>query len=525
MQRPTKIPTISLSNSPESPKKLKLIFQTPKHKHTSSLITPKASNIKCKPLTTLVSNSKLSISKLMSPSLASLKLNSKHKHAFSENASGLIKNLNPIKGKQISSLDKKPTWKSMLLPLTSETVLRLFSSSLNSYEHKEILSYTEIYYISYGMPKLKPTSQSNFGFDDDKGDYKIFISDHIAYRYEIKSLMGRGSFGQVVKVFDHKEKKEIALKIIKNRPRFYQQALEEIEILKYIKDKDPNDIYCIVHILGDFVFRNHMCIMFDILSIDLYQYIKLNNYQGLPLPTIKKLAAQILQALRLIDRYKIIHCDLKPENILLKSITGTTLKVIDFGSACFYEKRMYTYIQSRFYRSPEVILGLSYTTSIDMWSFGCILSELYTGKPIFPGENESDQLLCIMEVLGLPPKYLLDKGTKVKLFFNDDNKPKIVLNSKGKKRSPATKSLREILFGCEDGFYDLVEQCLEWDHHKRITPDDALLHEWMFEEYQIQRVKRENMHQRACSDGSFLKLPRKFDKLGSYIEGTSNIAS
>lgn len=258
MQKPTKIPAISLSNSPESPKKLKLIFQTPKHKHTASLITPKASNIKCKPLTTLVSQSKLSISKLMSPSVACLKLNSKHKHAFSEHTPGSVKNAKPIKGKPTASPDKKPTWKSMLLPLTNETVLRLFSNSLNSYEQTEILSYTEIFYIGYGVPKLKPISQCNFGFDDDKGDYKIFTSDQIAYRFEIKSLMGRGSFGQVVKAFDHKEKKEIALKIIKNRPRFYQQALEEIEILKYIKDKDPNEAYCVVHLLGNFVFRNHM---------------------------------------------------------------------------------------------------------------------------------------------------------------------------------------------------------------------------------------------------------------------------
>ncbi|OMJ85296.1 hypothetical protein SteCoe_13388 [Stentor coeruleus] len=523
MQKPTKIPTISLSNSPESQKKLKLVFQTPKHKHTSSLITPKASNIKCKPLTTLVSQSKLSISKLMSPSVACLKLNSKHKHAFSEHIPGSNKNSKLIKEKQISSPEKKPTWKNMLLPITSETALQLFSSSLNLHEQTEIISYTEIYYIAYGIPKLKPTLQNNFIFDDDKGDYKIFISDQIAYRYEIKSLMGRGSFGQVVKAYDHKEKKEIALKIIKNRPRFYQQALEEIEILKYIKDKDPNEVYCVVHLLGSFVFRNHMCIMFEMLSIDLYQYIKLNKFQGLPLPTIKKLARQILQALRLIDRYKIIHCDLKPENILLKSITGTALKVIDFGSACFYEKRMYTYIQSRFYRSPEVILGLSYTTSIDMWSFGCILSELYTGRPIFPGENESDQLLCIMEVLGLPPEYLLDKGTRVKLFF-DDNKPKIVQNSKGKKRYPGTKNLRDILFECDDGFYDLVEQCLEWDHNKRITPDEALLHDWMLEEDQMQKVKK-NIHQRTCSDVNLLNFPKRFDKLGSFIEETSNIAS
>lgn len=78
---------------------------------------------------------------------------------------------------------------------------------------------------------------------------------------------------------------------------------------------------------------------------------------------------------------------------------------------------VYTYIQSRFYRSPEVILGMNYHTAIDMWSLGCILAELYTGYPIFPGENEQEQLSCIMEVLGMPDKDLINRSSRKRLFF------------------------------------------------------------------------------------------------------------
>jgi serine/threonine protein kinase len=84
----------------------------------------------------------------------------------------------------------------------------------------------------------------------------------------------------------------------------------------------------------------------------------------------------------------IIHCDMKPENILLKSKDKSGIKVIDFGSSCFSDQRIYTYIQSRFYRAPEIMLGIPFTTAIDMWSVGCILIELYIGVPIFPGESE-----------------------------------------------------------------------------------------------------------------------------------------
>jgi len=91
-----------------------------------------------------------------------------------------------------------------------------------------------------------------------------------------------------------------------------------------------------------------------------------------------------------LERARIIHCDLKPENILLKQANKSGIKIVDFGSSCFEDEIIYTYIQSRFYRAPEIILGLRYTIAIDMWSFGCIMAELYMGYPIFPGENEQE---------------------------------------------------------------------------------------------------------------------------------------
>jgi dual specificity protein kinase YAK1 len=91
---------------------------------------------------------------------------------------------------------------------------------------------------------------------------------------------------------------------------------------------------------------------------------------------------------------------LKPENILLRSLEVPSIKVIDFGSACLENQQTYSYIQSRFYRSPEVLLGLKYTTAIDMWSFGCIVAELFLGLPIFPGNSEYNQLTRITETMG-----------------------------------------------------------------------------------------------------------------------------
>ena len=238
--------------------------------------------------------------------------------------------------------------------------------------------------------------------------------------------------------------------------------------------------------------------------MNLYQFLKVNNYQGLHQSLIKKHCSQILQALRLMDRYKVIHCDLKPENILVKPCDSQTIKVIDFGSACFCDKRLYTYIQSRFYRAPEIILGLPYSTAIDMWSLGCILVELFTGRPIFPGENEAEQMGCMMEVLGIPSTKLLARATRRSFFFEAEGRPKVVLNSKGKRRVPGMRSLREVMKGAEEGFLHLVEQCLDWDQRKRITPDEALLHPWVQgveggEQAPVQRLK----HAKTQSEAVF----------------------
>ena len=124
------------------------------------------------------------------------------------------------------------------------------------------------------------------------------------------------------------------------------------------------------------------------------------------------------------------------------------------------------------------MLGVPYTTAIDMWSFGCILVELHTGYPLFPGESEAEQLLCIMEVLGLPPEDIIRKSTRLELFFNG-TEPKIIANSRGKKRYPNGKCIDEILKTADPGMVDLVKKCFEWDPEKRISPKDAMMHEWM----------------------------------------------
>lgn len=370
------------------------------------------------------------------------------------------------------------------VPMTPSQALKANARNLSGYEQGEILDYPQVWYMGSAENKLmnKPSSNAhNFGYDDERGDYNIKMHDHISYRYEILGPLGKGSFGQVVKCLDHKTNSVTALKLIRNKKRFHHQALVEVKLLQYCKERDPHDQANLVHMDEYFYFRNHLCITFELMSINLYELIKNNNFVGLSLGLIRRFAVQLLSALRALKKLRIIHCDLKPENILLRQPNKSGIKIIDFGSSCFEDERIYTYIQSRFYRSPEVILGLPYDTAIDMWSFGCILAELYTGYPLFPGENEMEQMACIMEVFGKPPSELVDISSRRKMFFESSGQPRIVPNSRGKKRRPGTKQLGRAL-DCQDHkFVHFLECCLRWDPRERFTPEDAIQHEWILE--------------------------------------------
>ena len=187
----------------------------------------------------------------------------------------------------------------------------------------------------------------------------------------------------------------------------------------------------------------------------------------------------MLSSLCLLQDKNVIHCDLKPENILLAHPLRSEIKIIDFGSSCFEKEKVYTYIQSRFYRSPEVILGMNYGIPIDMWSLGCILAELFTGFPIFPGENESEQLACIMEVFGPPEKHLIEKSSRKKVFFDSVGKPRMIVSSKGKRRRPSSKTLDQVLKCNDEAFLDFITRCLRWDPERRLKPQEAVNHEFL----------------------------------------------
>ncbi|VDM30236.1 unnamed protein product [Hydatigera taeniaeformis] len=375
--------------------------------------------------------------------------------------------------------------------------------------------------------------------------YHEIPHDHIDFRYECIRSLGKGSFGNVVLVIDHKEGKECALKVVRRDIRFTTQAKEEIAILELLQKSNPNpkgswDHFPIVRLIEHFMFREHMCLSFELLGCSLYDLIKDKKDQGLPRDRVRRLMASVLNGLSYVWKAGIIHCDLKPENVLLVSRASDGgpedirdhVKIIDFGSSCFVGKQCYPYIQSRFYRAPEVIMRLEYSQPIDMWSFGCLVFEMIRGYPLFPGEDEFDQLACMMEKLGMPPwtmvgpsrvfsryfaevdgtrKYYRpqDKQTPLKFIPRyctirqvsegvAELQPNLSKKTRRLRKPPGSVPVAHALVSTlshSSGKYTdyvptpseevdnihvvrLVEACLNWIPEKRINPDQAKTFSW-----------------------------------------------
>ena len=221
----------------------------------------------------------------------------------------------------------------------------------------------------------------------------------------------------------------------------------------------------------------------------------------------------MLNALSVLSKSSIVHGDLKPENILLSDTTMQSIKLIDFGTSCFTDSRIYTYIQSRYYRAPEIILGIPYTSAIDMWSFGCILVELYLGIPIFPANNEQDLLYKIIEVIGMPPLEIIKQGTRSLKFFNDEGVLKVADNKKTNFKEKNIRNIKNILKDTDGDFAKLIDYCLKWDPKSRITSENALKSSWYIDSIQPEKPRTAGRCKIRIED-----ITKNTPKLKTYID-------
>ncbi|XP_008108755.1 homeodomain-interacting protein kinase 2 isoform X2 [Anolis sagrei] len=355
------------------------------------------------------------------------------------------------------------------------------------------------------------TATSKNSGSNSEGDYQLVQHEvlcSMTNTYEVLEFLGRGTFGQVVKCWKRGTNEIVAIKILKNHPSYARQGQIEVSILARLSTESADD-YNFVRAYECFQHKNHTCLVFEMLEQNLYDFLKQNKFSPLPLKYIRPILQQVATALMKLKSLGLIHADLKPENIMLvdPSRQPYRVKVIDFGSASHVSKAVCsTYLQSRYYRAPEIILGLPFCEAIDMWSLGCVIAELFLGWPLYPGASEYDQIRYISQTQGLPAEYLLSAGTKTTRFFNRDTDSPYPLwrlktpDDHETETGIKSKEARKYIFNCLDDmaqvnmttdlegsdmlvekadrreFIDLLKKMLTIDTDKRITPIETLNH-------------------------------------------------
>ncbi|MBA0768658.1 hypothetical protein Gotri_017444 [Gossypium trilobum] len=318
--------------------------------------------------------------------------------------------------------------------------------------------------------------------DQEDKNFHVVLNSVIAGRYHVTEYLGSAAFSKAIQAHDLHAGMDVCVKIIKNNKDFFDQSLDEIKLLKYVNKHDPADKHHILRLYDYFYYREHLLIVCELLKANLYEFHKFNRESGgevyFTMPRLQSITIQCLEALQFLHGLGLIHCDLKPENILVKSYSRCEVKVIDLGSSCFETDQLCSYVQSRSYRAPEVILRLPYDKKIDVWSLGCILAELCTGNVLFQNDSPATLLARVIGIIGPIEQGMLAKGQDTYKYFTKNH----MLYERNQETNrleyliPKKTSLRHRMPMEDQGFVDFVAHLLEVNPKKRPTATEALKH-------------------------------------------------
>lgn len=319
--------------------------------------------------------------------------------------------------------------------------------------------------------------------------------DILGSRYIIIGTLGEGTFGKVAHCRHKYNGDKSAVKIIKNVDKYRYSAKIEIRILESISKSSAEGKRLCVRMLDWFDHNGHICIVFELLGLSVFDFLKDNDYEPYPLEQVREISFQLIKSVKFLHEQRFTHTDLKPENVMFESsdclerfskrskrtvniLKSTNIKLIDFGSATHDEEHHSTIVSTRHYRGPEVLLELGWSHPCDMWSIGTIIFELYRGHTLFQTHDNREHLAMMERILGPFPRRMIESTRKEKYFYRgrvewDDR------SSEGKYVREHCYNLKRYQMGKsheEDLLFDLVARLLEYLPDKRLSASEAIQH-------------------------------------------------
>lgn len=288
-------------------------------------------------------------------------------------------------------------------------------------------------------------------------------------KYEVIGIVGEGAYGVVYKCKNKESGDFVAIKKFKEvEDELVKKTMtRELRVLQMLKNDN------IVEYKEAFKRKGNLFLVFEYVDKNLLELLQ-EHPKGLDPAVIKKVIYQLCKSIKYLHDLNIVHRDIKPENLLVDS--NLKLKLCDFGFARTIKRnneKLTDYVATRWYRSPELLITSGYYgPEVDYWAIGCIMGELADGDPLFPGDNELDQIIVIQKVLGKLPDY------QYELFYNNPN-------FKGKKLMEVTKPEtleRRYMGKLSKQAINFMKQLLNPDPVRRVKGDAVFSHPY-FENY------------------------------------------
>lgn len=338
---------------------------------------------------------------------------------------------------------------------------------------------------------------------DDSSESEVLLTDetgHIQWypgqvlrEFEIKSVLGEGAFGRVLRVESMNTGLQSALKVMKSDPTKRKAAMTELIALTMITCRDPSETSFCMKMDNWFSYAGHVCIAFPLVGGSVFDHLRDNDFEPFTIDEVRHISYQLCTAVAFLHKNGMTHTDLKPENILFVDSSYTTvfneakkskvrrlhrtdILLSDFGGVTLDNEYHQPIISTRYYRAPEVIMRLDWTNSCDAWSVGCILIELYIGDLLFPTHEDREHLGMMEKILGDIPTQMVN-ATKTSFFKN--GKLDWNFSAAGKSVEEHCRPLNEFRLADNDEnnkLFDLIGQMLKYEQDRRITFSDALVH-------------------------------------------------